>query len=354
MEAIAPVKLSRRKLKSIGGDIVKSAEAIDLMYVTDGDEGIRRVRKGKGFTYKLGRKTVTDAAILHRIRSLVLPPAWEEVWICTEANGHLQATGYDVKHRKQYRYHPDWHALRSHTKFYHLYEFGKVLPNIRERLAHDLAQHGLPQEKVLATVVSIMQQTGIRIGNGEYEKLYGSFGLSTLKDKHVTIKGGNVQFSFKGKKGVYQNIALHSRKLAAIVKNCRDIPGKELFQYYDAEGKRHAIDSGMVNAYIKEISKGSFTAKDFRTWTGTVQALLAFKALGCCEGVTEVKKRVVNMLDTVAAVLGNTRTVCKKYYVHPGLIDLYECQGLEKYLKQLDEGSTAETAETVLMQVLAA
>jgi len=233
-----------------------------------------------------------------------------------------------------------------------------VLPAIRERINKDLAQQSLSQEKVLAAIVSLMQETNIRIGNTMYEKLYGSFGLTTLKDRHVKIDGNNLRFSFKGKKGVYHDVSLRNKKLAKIVKQCRDIPGKELFQYYDDNGERRCIDSGMVNNYIKEISGGHFTAKDFRTWAGSLHALEAFNSLGCCDTITETKKKIVEALDIVAKLLGNTRAVCKKYYVHPAIIDHYSNNTLFKYLKLLETnqeehkwaGLSAE--EEILMKIL--
>jgi len=358
MESIAKVRLTKRKLKSIVTDTAKSAAAINLVYVSDRDEGIARTGKAQKFNYLLQGKKVTDKHLLSRIRSLVIPPAWKEVWICTLENGHLQATGIDVSGRKQYKYHPHWTQLRNHTKFYHLYEFGQALPTIRQQLEKDLAKQGLPMEKILALVVSLMQETGIRIGNNAYEKRYGTFGLSTLKNRHVQINGHSIRMAFKGKKGIYQDLTLKSRRLARLVKQCKEIPGKELFQYYDETGNTHTIDSGMINTYIKDISGGHFTAKDFRTWTGSVHALLALHDLGCADTLTETKQRVVAALDTVAGQLGNTRTVCKKYYVHPALLELYECRAIEKYLKVLDD-SPGETQapdlhpeEQVLMTIL--
>lgn len=359
MEAIAGVRLTKRKLKTLVTDTAKSAEAINLVYVSDTTPGIQRNGKPGHFTYSFNGKKISDEHILKRIKSLVLPPAWQQVWICSEDNGHLQATGVDAGGRKQYKYHPQWTALRNQTKFYNLYEFGKALPAIRQRVAHDLSLKGLPMEKILALIVSVMQETGIRIGNNAYEKRYGSFGLSTLKNRHAQIEGSQIRFSFKGKKGVYQDLRLKSRKLANLIKQCKEIPGKELFQYYDEDGTSHPVDSGMVNTYIKEISGGHFTAKDFRTWTGTVQAFLAFQNSGCADTATETKQRIVAVLDLVAAHLGNTRTVCKKYYVHPLLMDMYECRAIEKYFKTLEAMTEAEhhtdglqPAETVLMKIL--
>lgn len=351
------VSISKRKIRSLLKNPVKSAEAVNLVYVSDGKPGIKRVKSGSSFDYFLGEKQITDEEELLRIKRLVIPPAWENVWICPLENGHLQVTGIDIRGRKQYKYHPKWNALRNHTKFYRLHEFGLALPALRLKIEKDLSLTGLPVEKVLATVVSLMERTNIRIGNCSYEKLYGSYGITTLKDKHVKIDGSSIKFTFKGKKGVHHNISIKSKRLAKIVKNCQDIPGKELFQYIDGN-ERKTIDSGMVNEYIKSLSGGDFTAKDFRTWSGTVQALLAFKELGFSETQTETKRNIVAALDVVSNLLGNTRTVCKKYYVHPLIIALYETRTLDKYLKQLneleeDDGQSGLTSEEkLLMNIL--
>ena len=350
--------LPKSKIRKIVKDPVKTAEAINLVYVTDDAPGIIRKRAGKNFAYYVKEKKVADKDDIKRIKSLVLPPAWENVWICALQNGHLQATGLDVKKRKQYRYHPDWNILRNHTKFYRMIDFGKSLPSIRLQLEKDLEGKELSHDKVLAAIVMLMERTNIRVGNNIYEKLYGSFGLTTLKDKHVEIKNGNIKFSFKGKKGVQHDINLKNKKLSNIVQSCKDIPGKELFQYYDETGNRHSIDSGMVNEYIKKISGSDFTAKDFRTWAGTVNAFLAFKEIGFAETITASKKNVVEALDKVAAQLGNTRTVCKKYYVHPVIISMYESKGLEKYFKELeaisinDSKADLTSDEKIIMKIL--
>src|SRR5215470_5986574 len=288
METFPEIKISKRKLNGLLHDAEKSAEVIDLVYVSDKDPGIERLKRGKGFIYLENGKQITNEKTLFRIRKLVIPPAWENVWICSLANGHLQATGVDTKKRKQYLYHRAWCIFRNQTKFFQLLAFGKKLPGIRQRLEADLSKPGLPVEKVLSAVVTIMQYTSIRVGNTMYEKLYGSFGLTTLKDKHVEVNGNTVKFCFKGKIGIYHEVDLKSAKLARIVKQCRDIPGKELFQYYDDEGVKKSIDSGMVNDYIKRICCDNFTAKDFRTWTGSVHAIEAFMKLGCWE--TEIEK----------------------------------------------------------------
>ena len=351
-------KLSKRKLRSILKDEEKTAKAAHLIYLSDKDPGIERRRKGKKFEYYFQGKLVKDDEELLRIKHLVIPPAWEKVWICKKENGHLQATGFDVKGRKQYRYHPHWNALRNHTKFYRIHDLGKVLPDLRLQLQKDLRQPELTERKVLAVVVSLMERTSIRIGNSFYEKANGSFGLTTLKDRHVTFNGNSVTFSFVGKKGVSHEVKLKNKKLATLIKKCRDVPGKELFQYYDEDGKHHSIDSGMVNSYIREISGKDFTAKDFRTWSGTVHAFLALKSIGCRETKTETKKRIVEALDIVSEHLGNTRTVCKKYYVHPLILSLYESNKLEKYFSSIDDiekenGKASLSAdEKIVMKIL--
>ena len=332
-----PPKVSKKKLKSIINDEEKTARAANLVYVTDTAPGIERKKIGDKFEYYYKEEKITDDEELLRIKHLALPPAWTKVWICKKENGHLQATGYDIKNRKQYKYHPHWNSLRNHTKFYRLIEFGKALPSIRIQLEKDLAIPELCLKKVLAAVVSLMERTNIRVGNSFYEKTYGSFGLTTLKDRHVKINGNAVSFVFVGKKGIPHNITLKNKKLAAIIKKCRDIPGKELFQFYDEKGDRNSIDSGLVNTYIREISKADFTAKDFRTWAGTVYAFLALKSIGCCDTEAETKRRIVEALDIVSGQLGNSRTICKKYYVHPLIISLYESRKLDNYIEELDK-----------------
>ncbi|MEO5592054.1 MAG: DNA topoisomerase IB [Chitinophagaceae bacterium] len=336
----------------------EAAVAANLLYVKDNREGISRVKKGKGFAYYHQDKPVKAQKEINRIRKLAIPPAWLNVWICPVENGHIQATGLDLRKRKQYRYHELWNKLRNETKFHRLYEFGKILPQLRLKLEKDLAVKELSQQKVLATVIGLMERTYIRVGNNEYAKQNGSYGLTTLKDKHVNISGDKMIFTFKGKKGIDQNISLKNKRLARMVKQCRDIPGKELFQYYDADGNRKTIDSGMVNQYIKDVSGYDCSAKDFRTWAGSLHALQAFRSLGEALTATESKKNILSALDEVSKKLGNTRTVCKKYYVHPSLIKLYEENNLTGYLKELDKleepdnesGLTAE--EKVLMKIL--
>ena len=351
-------KVSKKKLKSIINDEEKTARAAKLIYVTDKEPGIERERRNDKFEFYYKGEKIRDDEELLRIKHLVIPPAWTNVWICKKENGHLQATGFDVKNRKQYRYHAHWNSLRNHTKFYRLIDFGKTLPAILLQLQQDINAPGLSSKKVLAAVVSLMERTNIRVGNSFYEKTYGSFGLTTLKDRHVKFNGNSVSFSFVGKKGISHNITLKNKKLAGIIKKCRDVPGKELFQFYDEEGNRHSIDSGIVNDYIREISNADFTAKDFRTWAGTVQAFLALKSIGCCDTQAETKRRIVEALDIVSEQLGNTRTVCKKYYVHPLILSLYESRKLEKYINEPDEIEKTDTKinlspeEKIVMKIL--
>jgi DNA topoisomerase-1 len=350
--------LSHQELLRLDRDLPQAARTAQLVYVTDTTMGIRRVQKGKGFTYYRGSQKVVEEEQLARIKKLAIPPAWKKVWICPLENGHLQATGYDLRNRKQYKYHQQWNAVRNETKFHRLYEFGRSLPMLRSRVEEDLATKDLNQKRVIATVISLMERTYIRIGSEDYEKLYGSHGITTLKDNHVKINGSEIRFSFKGKKGIAQSITLRNARLARIVRQCRDIPGKELFQYLDDEGNRHSIDSGMVNAYIREATGAEFTAKDFRTWAGSLNLLRSLKSLGEALTETECRKNILLALDEVSRKLGNTRAICRKYYVHPGLIEMYEKNNLQKYLEALDAIEEPDhktgltTDEKILMRIL--
>lgn len=350
--------LSHKQYLKIHKDYSKAAKVAELVYVTDKMAGIERIKRPKGFSYQQNGVTVKDKEQLIRIKKLAIPPAWTNVWICAKENGHIQATGIDVRGRKQYKYHPLWQTLRNETKFHRLFEFGKLLPSLRLKLEEDLSAKELNEKKVLATVISLMERTYIRVGNNDYEKMYGSYGLTTFKDKHVEISGDKMRFSFQGKKGIFHDIELKNRRLAKAVKACRDIPGRELFQYYDSEANKRPIDSGMVNGYIKEATGGDFTAKDFRTWAGTLNILRAFKVLGPAATETDCKKNILTAIDEVSRKLGNSRSICKKYYVHPGIIKLYEDNGLHSYFSELDKiekpddmtGLTSE--ERTLMKIL--
>jgi DNA topoisomerase-1 len=291
--------------------------------------GIQRIRRGNGFIYMYEKKPVRDKKTLERIKTLVIPPAWKNVWICRNPAGHIQATGIDVRGRKQYRYHREWNTQREKKKFNRLLDLGRRLPLLRRRIASDLHRQGLSREKVLATAVSLIEKTSIRVGNNEYEKSNGSFGLTTLKDKHADIKGNTIRLSFNGKKGVKQSMALTSRRLARIVKACRDIPGQQLFQYIDSGGRPVSIDSGMVNEYIRTACCDDFTAKDIRTWCGSLAMLEALRTLPAASHQQEIEKNIITALDAVSSYLGNTRSVCKSYYVHPQIIALYERGALD-------------------------
>jgi DNA topoisomerase-1 len=335
-----------KKLEKIGRDPKITARVAGLRYVADSMPGYTRKKSGNGFSfYDADGKPVKSKDLLQRFKKLVIPPAYTNVWISPYENGHLQFTGTDAAGRKQYRYHPEWNKLRNQSKYYRLRMFASYLPVIRARVDKDLSRPNPDYEKLVALVIRIMELTSIRVGNESYKKLYGSFGLTTLMNKHVKINGSEIRFEFKGKKGVYQKVALHSKKLARLIKQCRDIPGKELFQYYDDEGKHCSIGSGDVNNYLKQITGEDFTAKDFRTWAGSVSALYAFKEAGEFETVSECKKKIVSVLDEVAIDLGNTRSVCKKYYVHPTILKSYEEGTIFKYIEKLDEDKDVNTAE---------
>ncbi len=336
----------------------KSAKAADLYHISDKTPGFTRRQQGKIFYFFDGTKKIKNKEIIERINNLKIPPAWEKVWICKKNNGHLQATGFDLLKRKQYRYHILWDRIRKQTKFYRLKEFGQLIPVIRKQIEKDLLLAGYPQKKILAAVVSLLERTNIRVGNEFYEKLYGSFGLTTFKNKHLVIKGTKLQFSFKGKKGVQHYISLKSKKLSNIVRGCKDIPGRDLFQFYENDGIAHSIDSGMVNHYIGGLTNGEFTAKDFRTWSGSVNTLLAFKELGSFETDTEMNQKIHTAFAMAAKQLGNTPAVCKNYYVHPAIVELYKENKLEKYLSQLkvlekpDRQKELMPVEKVLLNIL--
>lgn len=305
-------------------DPVESSRLAHLRYVSDARPGITRKRRGKTFRYfDPDGKRITDKDDLQRIQSLAIPPAWTEVWICPSANGHLQATGRDARERKQYRYHPKWRQVRDETKYERMKLFGEALPRIRERVEHDLALPGLPREKVLATIVRLLETTFIRVGNEEYARENHSYGLTTLHDKHVDVDGATVHFQFKGKSGKLHSIDVRDRQLARIVKRCRDVPGYELFQYIDEQGEPRAVDSADVNEYLKEITQEPFTAKDFRTWAGTVLACALLREFNACESQSRAKKNVVEAVKAVAERLGNTPAICRKCYVHPAVIESY-------------------------------
>jgi DNA topoisomerase I len=346
--------VSRRRKPQPSADPFDSAEAAGLRYVSDGSPGIRRRRAGRGFSY-IGPdgRVVRDPALLERIRRLAIPPAYTDVWICPSPNGHLQATGRDARGRKQYRYHPRWREVRDETKFGRMLAFSQALPRLRARLEADLARPGLPREKVLATVVRLLECTAIRVGNDEYARANQSFGLTTLRDHHVEVSGSTLRFRFRGKSRKPHRVALSDRRLARIVARCQALPGADLFQYLDENGERVSIGSGDVNDYLREITGEDFTAKDFRTWAGTLQAVAALEAVGPAASEREAKSAILKAIDQVAEQLNNTRAVCRKYYVHPAVLETYQAGTLHESLgngtapKPPDPALSAEEAAVV-------
>jgi DNA topoisomerase-1 len=324
----------RRGVRKPSPDPAESAQAAGLRYVSDASPGIARRRSGRGFSYVApDGRLLRDRATLTRIRSLAIPPAYTDVWICPTPNGHMQATGRDARGRKQYRYHPKWREVRDETKFGRMLAFSEALPRLRERLEQDLARPGLPREKVLATVVRLLECTGIRVGNDEYARTNRSFGLTTLRDHHVEVSGSKLRFEFRGKSGKTHRVALSDRRLARIVARCQALPGADLFQYVDDEGKRVSIGSGDVNDYLRELTGEDFTAKDFRTWTGTLQAVEALEANGPPGSEREAKAAILQAVDHVAEQLNNTRAVCRKYYVHPAVLETFQAGTLHDALR---------------------
>jgi DNA topoisomerase-1 len=301
-----------------------AARAARLRYVNDQIPGIRRERAGQDFRFiGVDGRPIRDREELRRIRSLVIPPAWTDVWICPWPHGHLQATGRDAGGRKQYRYHPRWREVRDETKYDRMLAFAAALPRIRARVEQDLARPGMPREKVLATVVRLLETTLIRVGNDEYARQNHSYGLTTLHNRHVEVAGPTLRFHFRGKSGKRHAIDIRDRRLAAIVKRCRALPGHKLFEYLDEEGNPRTVHSGDVNDYLREVAGEEFTAKDFRTWAGTVLAALALHECETCSTEAEAKKNIVRAVETVAARLGNTPAVCRKCYVHPEVFAAY-------------------------------
>lgn len=326
---------------------IKAAKAAGLRYVSDTGPCIRRLRVNKKSFRFVGPdgEPIRDEDELRRIRSLGIPPAWTKVWICPDPNGHIQATGRDAKGRKQYRYHPRWREVRDETKFNKMLEFGAMLPMIRERTERDLAQPGLPRTKVIAAVVRLLEGTLIRVGNEEYARQNGSFGLTTMRDWHVDISGSTLRFHFRGKSGKDHTVDIRDRKLAHIVKRCQDIPGHELFQYLDDDGNRHTIGSADVNEYLREVTGHDFTAKDFRTWAGTVLASLALQEFESFDSKTQAKKNVVQAIRSVSERLGNTPSICRKCYVHPAVLEAYMDGSMLKTLKARTEEVMSEAIQ---------
>jgi DNA topoisomerase-1 len=312
-----------------------------LVYVSDEEPGWGRKRSGKGFSYTdLKSSTIKDKNHLARLKALAVPPAWTDVWLCPQANGHILATGRDERGRKQYIYHPEWHQTQTAAKFDHMIIFGTQLPRIRRRVGNDLKRPGLPQDKVIAAVVKLLETTLIRVGNASYAKENNSFGLTTLRKKHVEVSGTTLDLEFNGKSGKAWDVTLHDAQLAKVIKRCEDIPGYRLFKYYDAHGTAQSVDSSDVNAYLKTITHEDITAKDFRTWAGTILTTFGLAELEEPESKAKRTSNVVSVIKDVAHQLGNTPAVCRKSYVHPHVIDCYLEGTLVTLLKKAENART--------------
>jgi len=310
----------------------QAAKAAGLRYTTDASPGIRRVKRGHGFSFVApGGHPITDRSEIARIKSLAVPPAYTDVWISPIPNGHLQATGRDARGRKQYRYHKRWRAIRDETKFDRMVGFAKALPSIRAAVARDVAKRGMPREKVLATVVSLLEATSIRVGNEEYARENDSYGLTTMQEEHAAVRGATIRFHFRGKSGVMHEVRVTDKRLARVVKAGQELPGQHLFEYVDDDGEPRPVHSEDVNDYLREISGGDFTAKDFRTWEATVTCALELAAVKA-DGQSEAKAAVVEAIKHVAEKLGNTPAVCKKSYIYPGVIDEFLAKGALKLI----------------------
>ncbi len=327
-------------------------KTVKVHYLKTMCPGISRRKTGKSFTYyDAAGKKIENAEELGRIKALVIPPAWKDVWISPYPNSHLQATGIDARGRKQYRYHPEWSKRQSETKFSKLTSFAKMLPVLRSEMEMHLRQKGIHKDKIIALVIDLMSKSYIRIGNATYARENGSYGLTTLRNKHVDIHGDTIRFVFVGKEGVHQDIELHDKRLARIVKSCRDIPGQALFQYFDHEGNRHSIESGDVNQFIHEVCGSGFSAKDFRTWAGTFHAFKLLSQMPVPQTENQFKHVVAEVAKSVSKVLGNTSTVCRKYYIHPVLFDTFKTGDLSEFYKThtADNQPDDETVEEMLL-----
>lgn len=317
-------------------DLKNEARGMHLRYVNDKQPGYVRKKTKQGFSFfDESGKVIADEEELKRIKAIAIPPAWTNVWICPKANGHILATGYDIAGRKQYKYHTKWSEKRNECKHNRMAEFAESLPIIRKQIEEDLKKEGFSKDKVIALAICVMDKTHIRVGNETYTKLYGSYGLTTLKNKHIKIMGNKMTISFIGKKGIFREVKLTHARLSRLMKKLKDIPGQELFQYYDEHGDKKNIDSDSINEYLHAVTGKDFTAKDFRTWWGTVTALYEIKAIETTQTEHKPKETIVAVLDLVAKQLGNTRAVCKKYYVHPNLLAYYEQGKLDRYIERL-------------------
>jgi len=337
-----------------------AATRAGLLYVTDGLAGITRKRSGTGWAYYApGGARIADRAARKRLNGLAIPPAWTDVWICPDPNGHIQATARDARGRKQYRYHPSYREARDQSKFRRMLAFSEALPRLRERVERDLRGEALDRRQLLATVVRLLDRTLIRVGNDEYARENRSYGLTTLRRRHVQVDGGRVRFTFRGKSGIEHSISVEEPRLARIIQRCQDLPGQEMFQYLDANGRRQAVISDDVNAYLREASGRDVTAKDFRTWGGTMLAAVELRRMGPAASRREADRNIVRAIDAVAERLGNTRAVCRKYYVHPALIQAYllgltapQPAALSRRARRKGRGGALRRDEVAVLQFL--
>lgn len=349
--------VDRKTMQALDLEPEDSAKLAGLIYVRADSLQIERKKVGRGFSYvRPNGDRISDGAELERLKSLTIPPALTDVWLCHLPNGHLQATGKDAKKRKQYFYHPQWRKIRSQHKFNRMLLFGSSLPLIREATTEHLKLRGLSREKVLAAVVQLLETTLIRVGNDRYAQENSSFGLTTLRDRHVDIEGSKVKFEFRGKSGVDHQIKLHDRRLANVIKKCSEIPGYEIFKYYDENGDRHFVDSGDVNEYLQQITRQEFTAKDFRTWAGTLLTAMELNKFGEFDSEKQAKKNVVQAIKNVARQLGNRPTTCRKYYVHPAIIEAYHdnflLESMPKKTKERSPDEQLHPEEAAILQII--
>lgn len=356
MDYFYGVKLKSSEIKKIVEDPIKTADVANLVYITEDKLTIERHRRGRGFIYSKDGKKLDDKKAIDRFKSLVIPPAWQNVRISPLCNGHLQVIGKDSKNRTQYRYHPSWEKIRNGTKFFKMAAFGEILPEIRTQVASDLRKRTMDKRKCLALIVSLMEETHIRIGSDQYAKNNKTYGLSTFRNKHLNIKGDKLSFNFIGKKGKKHSVSLDNKRLQKLVLQCKEIPGWELFQYYDEDGNHHTIDSGMVNEYIQEISGDNFSAKDFRTWAASKIFLKTLSTLEKPKNEAILKQNILNACDMAAKSLGNTRSVCRNYYVHPAILEKYEDGTLYKYFekerKQSSSHDPLDPIEEIMLDII--
>lgn len=347
------MKLTPKQAKRIADDYEQTAKVAELVYTTEEELTIVRKRHGRGFMYFENEQKITDKTSLNYFKSLVIPPAWSNVRISSNPESHLQALGRDSKGRKQYRYHPRWNQIRNSTKFFRMNSFGRLLPKIRTQVEKDLNRKKLDQKKVLALIIRLMEETHIRIGSGEYARKNKTYGLSTMRNRYLKERNGELFFEFVGKKGKQHQISIDDRELKKLIIQCEEIPGWELFQYLDDENNHNSIDSGMVNEYIQKITKGSFTAKDFRTWAASKIFLETIMDFEKAETKNDRQKNVIKACDITASELGNTRTVCKNYYIHPAIVQAYENDEIGRYTASGKNNSLKlESSEKILLNII--